>query len=72
MSRKTEFRMSGATSGMKMDRLESSEQPNNGDNLQDDERKRNPSNAVNDKVGPLCVCVCVCISACVSSHCFLM
>ena len=50
--------MSGATSGVKMDRLESSDQPNNGDNLQDDERKRNPSNAVNDKVGS-CVCMSV-------------
>ena len=52
--------MSGATSGVKMDRLESSDQPNNGDNLQDDERKRNPSNAVNDKVGS-CVCMSVCV-----------
>ena len=60
MSRKPEFRMSGATSGVKMDRLESSDQPNNGDNLQDDERKRNPSNAVNDKVGS-CVCMSVCV-----------
>ena len=42
--------MSGASSGVKMDRLESSEQQNNADNLLDDERKRNPSN-VNDKVG---------------------
>jgi len=40
--------MSGASSGVKMDRLESSEQQNNADNLLDDERKRNPSN-VNDK-----------------------